>query len=112
MHRERLGPLTVLHEPWRAVAARAPQAAPFPTGFGIIDTPVEALCVKPHRIRHGQQDHLAVLHRDQTVLQIGGGHRHVFAEPKGVVLIDPGVVARLRAVVADALKARARILVE
>src|SRR5262249_52335076 len=40
------------------------------------------------------------------------GHRNVLAKPEGVVLVDPGVVARLSAIVVETLEARAGILVE
>src|SRR5439155_21105283 len=42
----------------------------------------------------------------------GGRDRHVLAEPERGVLIDPAVVAGLRAILADALQAGARILVK
>ena len=101
MHGERLGALAVLHQPRRAVAARAPQTAAFPAGFRIVDAAVEAFGVKAERIGHSQQNHLAVFQRDQAVVQVGGGHGYVLAEAERVVLIDPGIVARLRAVFSD-----------
>src|SRR5205814_3646230 len=39
-------------------------------------------------------------------------HRHVLAEPERVVLIDPRVIARLGAVLPDALKTGAGVLIE
>ena len=45
-------------------------------------------------------------------MQVGGGHRHVVAESERVVLIDPRVVARLRAVLADSLKSRTGVLIK
>jgi hypothetical protein len=86
---ERLGTLAVLHQPGRAVTARAPQAAALPAGFRVIDAPVEAFGIEAQRIGHRQKDHLAVFQRDQPVMQVGGGHRHVLAEAERVVLIDP-----------------------
>src|SRR5882672_2658152 len=112
VHRDRLLALPALHEPRRAITAGGPQPAALPARARIVDAPVEPLGVEPERVRHAQQDHLAVLERDEAVVEIGGGHRHVLAEPERVVLIDPRVVARLGAVLADSLKARARILVE
>src|SRR5207244_569029 len=44
--------------------------------------------------------------------QVGGRHRNVFAEPERVVLVDPGVVARLGAVLPEALEARTGIWVQ
>src|SRR6201999_2739079 len=95
-----------------AVAIGGPKPAALPAGIRIVDAAVEALGVEAKRIRHADRDHLAVLQRDEAVLQVRGGHRNVFAETEGVVLVDPRVVARLRRVLADAFEARARILIE
>ncbi len=84
---------------------------PFQPAFGIVDAPVEALGVEAHRVRDADHDHLAVLQRDEAVVEVGGRHRDVLAQPEGVVLIDPGVVARLGAGLL-AIEARARIAVE
>jgi hypothetical protein len=54
VYSQRLGAFAVLHQPWRPVAARAPQATPFPAGFYIVDASIEAFGVKAERIRHGQ----------------------------------------------------------
>src|SRR6185295_5093254 len=112
MHRARLRALAALHQPRRAVAAGAPEPAAFPAGARVVDAPVEALGVEPQRIRDAQHDHLAVLQRDEAVVQVGGGHRDVLAQPERVVLIDPGVVARLRAVLAQPTEARTWVLIE
>src|SRR5215472_5417132 len=111
MHDQRLHALAALLEPRRAVAARRPQSATLPAGARIVDAPVEALGVEAERIGDAQHDHLAVLERDEAVVEIAGRHRHVLAEAERVVLVDPGVVARLRAVLADALESRPWILV-
>src|SRR5262249_8736993 len=107
VHRHRHHALAAFLEPGDAVAARSPQAAAFPASVGVGDAAVAALGVEAGRIRHLEEDHLAVLEGDETILEVGGGHRHVIAEPGGVVLVDPRVVARLRAVLADAIEARA-----
>src|SRR5205809_2745627 len=112
MHDDRLLALAAFHEPRRAIAARRPEPAALPPGLWIVDASVESLRVEAERIRDAHHDHLPVLETDQPVVEISGRHRHVFAEPERVVLIDPRVVARLRAVLADALEARARILIE
>src|SRR6266853_636731 len=112
VHGHGLHALAALLEPRRAVAARGPQAAAFPAGVGIVDAAVEALGVEARRIRHLEDDHLAVLEGDETVFKVCGGNRHVLAEPRRVVLVHPRVVARFSAVLADALEARARILIE
>ena len=52
------------------------------------------------------------LKRDEAVIEVGGRDRDVVAKTHRVVLIDPGVVARLGAGVLEPLEARARILVE
>src|SRR5262245_50423779 len=97
MHRPWLAALAALHEPRRAVSVRAPESAALPARVRIVDAPIESLGVEPQRIRDAQHDHLAVLQRDEAVVQVGGGHRNVVAEPQRVVLIYPGVIARLGA---------------
>src|SRR5262245_43762784 len=99
-------------QPRRAVAASGPQAAALPAIIGIVDAPVEAFGVEAHWIGHAQHDHLPILHRNQTIVQVAGGHRHVFAESERVVLIHPSIIARLGAVVADALETWAGVLIE
>src|SRR5665213_1760414 len=109
---QRLAALAAFLEPRRAVAAGGPQAAALPAGIGIVDAAVEALGVEAQRIGHPQHHHLAVLEREQTVIEIAGRDRHVIAEAEGVVLVDPGIIARLGAVLADAGEAGAGILIE
>src|SRR4029434_10650450 len=55
---------------------------------------------------------MAMRQLDEAVVKVRGRHRHVLAEPERVVLVDPAVVARLGAVLADAFEAGPRILVE
>src|SRR5262245_51248500 len=112
VHDDRLLALPTFHEPRRAVAAGRPEAAPLPAGCRVVDATIEALGVEAERVRNAQHHHLAVLERDQAVVEVAGRHRHVLAEAERVVLVDPRVVARLGAVLADALEARARILIE
>src|SRR6185295_7838138 len=100
------------HQPRRPVAAGRPQSAAFPTRIGIVDAPIEALGVKAQRIGDAQHNHPAVLERDQAIIEVARRDWHVFAQAQGVVLIDPGVVARLGAVLTDTLESRAWILVE
>src|SRR5262245_31316944 len=112
MHRERFGTFAVLHQPRRAVTARTPQAATFPAGFRVVYATVEPFGIKAQRIGHGQQNHLAVFQRNQAMMQVSGGHWHVFAKPERVVLVDPRIVARLCAVLADSFKSRPRVLIK
>src|SRR5712671_6807528 len=112
VHNDWLASLSTFLEPWRPIAAGGPQSAALPAGVGIVDAAVESLGVEAHRIRHAQRHHLAVLERDQAIVEVSGGHRNIVAKPERVVLIDPAVVARLGAVIADAFEARARIFVE
>ena len=93
-----------------AVAIGAPQAAAF-TGVGVVDAPVEALGEEAGRIGDAQHDHLAVLKGDEAVVEVGCGDRHVLTEAGRVVMVDPGVVARLAAAVLKTLERRPRILV-
>jgi hypothetical protein len=104
--------LAAFLHPRRAVAARNPQSTAFPAGAWIIDATVEALGEEARRIRHLDGDHLPVLEGKQAVVEIAGRDRDVVAETERVVLIDPGIVARLGAVLADALKSRSGVLIE
>ena len=79
----------------RAVAAGRPHSATLPAAVGIIDAPIHALGEEAHGIRNHQVDHLAVFEGDQRIVLVAGRERHILAEPERVVLIDPGVVARL-----------------
>src|SRR3954451_18787148 len=113
VRRERLRPFAALDQPRRAVAVCGPQPTALPARIRIVDAAVEALRIEAERIRNADRHHLAVLvQRHEAVHQVGGRHRNVVAEPEGVVLVDPRVVARLGAVLADALEAWAGILVE
>src|SRR4030095_7543512 len=98
--------------PRRAAAARLPEPAPFPAGARVVDASVEPLGVEAERVRDAQHDHLAILERDQAVVEVAGRQRPVLAEAERVVLVDPRVVARLRAVLANPLEARPRILIK
>src|SRR4029453_2313977 len=62
--------------------------------------------------RNAHQDHLAILQRHEAVIEVASGNRNVLAKPKRVVLVDPGVVARLDAPVLEAFKPRPGIFVE
>src|SRR5437763_11040626 len=69
--------------------------------------------MEAHRIGHAQRHELAVDQRFDRVRHIAGCHRSVAAEPEGVKLIDPGVVARLRrAGLVEALELRSGKLIE
>src|SRR5262245_15086006 len=81
-------------------------------GVRIIDTSIQALGVEAHRVGHAQQDHPPVLERREAVLEVGRGDRNVLAQARRVVVVDPGVVARLGAGALEALEPRARVLVE
>src|SRR5262245_13565501 len=107
----RLGALTALLQPWRAVAVRAPQAATFPARARIVDTTIQAFGKKAQRVRNAQHDHLPILERDEAVIEVGGRDRDVLTKAHCVVLVHPGVVARLCGSVFEALEARARVLV-
>src|SRR5580693_1499585 len=112
MHRHRRHAEAAFLVPGHAVAARGPQAAAFPADLWIVDAAVEALGVEAGRVGHFHGDHFALGKGDQAVVEIAGGDRHIVAEPERVVLVDPGVIARLGRVIADAFKTRARIFVE
>src|SRR5262245_58563947 len=107
----RLGALAAFLQPRRAVPVRAPQPAALPAGVRVIDPSVQALGKKALRVRNAQYDHLPVLERGETVIEVGGRDRNVFAKSHRVVVVHPGVVARLSASVLEALESRSRVLV-
>src|SRR5262249_19543598 len=71
--------------------------ATFPSAVRVINPAVHPLRVEPHRIRHAQNHPFPVLEREQSLRRIAGVDRRVPAQPERVELIDPRVVARLRA---------------
>src|SRR3954454_13897517 len=111
MHGARLRTLTAFHHPRHAIAAGAPEAAPLPAGVRIVNAAVKALGEETDRVGDAQHHHLPVLEGNKAVIEVGGGDRDVLAEADRIVMIDPGVVARLGAGVFEALKARPGILV-
>src|SRR5207237_9166702 len=96
MHRAWFGALAAFHQPGCAVAARTPEPAAFPACAWIVNSAVEALGKEAERIGNAQHDHLPVLEGDEAIVEVGGGDWNVLAEADRVVMIDPGVVARLR----------------
>src|SRR3984957_12427553 len=112
MHRHRRHAQAAFLVPGPAISAGGPQPAAFPADLWVVDAAVEALGVEAGRVGHFHGDHLAFGKGDQAVVEIAGGDRYVVAQPERVVLVDPGVIARLGGVIADAFKARARIFVE
>src|SRR5262245_12212777 len=112
MNGTRARALAAFHQPRRTIAIGTPESAALPTCIWIVNAPIEPFGIETHRIRNAQHDHFAVLQRHEAIIEIGRGDRNVLAEPNRVVLIDPGVVARLDALVLEALKSRARISVE
>src|SRR5262249_826801 len=112
MHGQGGHALATLLEPRRPITLRRPQAPALPAGLRIVDAGVETLGIEAEWVRHAQRHHLAIDERREAVVFICGRDRHVIAETNRVVLIDPGVIARFGAVIADALKTRSRIFVE
>src|SRR6516162_637434 len=107
----RLCALAAFLQPRRAVAVRAPQPAALPAGVRVIDSAVQALGKEAQRIGDAQHDHLPILERGEAVIEVGRRDRDVLAKPHRVVVVHPGVVARLGAPVLEPLEGRARILV-
>src|SRR5215813_8909909 len=60
---ERHGTLAAFLEPRRAVAARRPHPATFPSGIGVVDAAVQALGVKAQRVGDAQYNPFAVHQR-------------------------------------------------
>ena len=113
MRGERLRALAAFDQPRRAIAVGRPQAAALPAAVRIVDAAVEPLRVEARAdtaraARPSGRSRSAIRPSFRLPVDIGTSS----PEPERVVLIDPRVVARLGAVLADALEARARILVE
>src|SRR5215472_11184337 len=107
----RLWALAAFLQPRRAVAVRTPQSAALPAGVRVVDSAVQALGKETQRVRDTQHDHLPIHERGEAVIEVGRRDRDVLAKSHSIVLVHPGVVARLRAPVLDALESRARVLV-
>src|SRR6266567_4343857 len=107
----RLTALAAFLQPRRAIAVGAPQPAAFPAGIWIVDAPVQALGKEAERVRDAQHDHLPILERGEAVIEVGRRDRDVLAKPHSVVLVHPGVVARLGAPVLEPLEGRSWVLV-
>src|SRR3954469_17241009 len=110
MRGERSGAFAALDQPRRPIAVGRPQPASLPAAVRIVDAAVQPFRVEPERVRDAQHDHASVRVRDQAVVQVAGGQRHVAAEAEGVVLIEPRVVARLGAVLANAAESGTGVL--
>src|SRR5258705_7708023 len=74
----------------------------------IVDAAVDPLGEEAERIGDDHVDPLAVNESHQRLVGVAGRQRNVVAEAGGVLLIDPGVVARFRAAAfGDVLELRA-----
>src|SRR6266536_2205193 len=89
-----LAALQVEHRPGRI---GRPQRLAFPAGIGVVDAPIHPLGEIADRVGHAQHDELAIHQRQQRVIHVAGGDRHVLTQTERVELIDPGVIARLDA---------------
>src|SRR6185312_7934084 len=112
LYGQRLCTFAAFLEPGRAVTGRRPKAAAFPATVRIVDAAVQALGIEAHRVWNTQHHHLAVLQRNEAVVEVGRRDWNIVSKSKRVVLIDPGVIARLGAVITDPIKAGSRIFVE
>src|ERR1700691_4075136 len=92
-----LGALAALLVPGRTIATRDPETPALPTGAAVIDTTFHTLHIEAQRVGKPQRDKLTIDQRVYAVREIAGRDRHVHPQSQGVVLIDPGVVARLDA---------------
>src|ERR1700730_10851010 len=91
----------------RAVAVRRPERAALPAGVRIVDAAIDPLGEEAERIGDDHVDPLAVDERHQRLVAVAGGHRNVVAKAGRVLLVDPGVVARLgAAALGDVLELR------
>src|SRR5215475_13664614 len=112
LHGQRLCTFAAFLEPGRAVTGRRPKAAAFPASARIVDAAVQALGIEAHRVWNTQHHHLAVLQRNEPVVEVSRGDWNIVSKAERIVLIDPGVIARLGAIITDPIKAGSRIFVE
>ena len=112
MHSHGRHALAAFLMPRRSVTARGPHAAAFPASIRIVDAAIETLGVEAGWVRHLHGNHFAISESDQAVVEVARRDWNVIAKPERIMLVHPGVIARLRAVVADACKAWAGEFVE
>src|SRR5580765_4414335 len=72
-----------------------PQPLAFPAAVRIVDSPVEALGVEAHWIRHAQGDELSIHQPLERIRHVAGCEGNILAEPEGIELIDPGLITGL-----------------
>src|SRR6266536_3201510 len=90
-------PLAALQVEHRPGGIGRPQRLALPAGIGVVDAPIHPLGEIADRVGHAQHDELAIHQRQQRVIHVAGGDRHVLTQTERVELIDPGVIARLDA---------------
>src|SRR6516162_7628774 len=112
LYGQRLCTLAAFLEPGRTVTGRRPKTAAFPATVRIVDAAVQALGIEAHWVWNTQHHHLAVLQRNEPVVEVGRGDWNIVSKAERIVLIDPGVIARLGAVITDPIKAGSRVFVE
>src|SRR5207248_11786921 len=100
-----------LHQSRCTVISGAPVSAPIPAVVVIVNAPGQALGEKTQRVGDAKHHHLSVLVGNESIIKVGCRNRDIGAEAYRVVMIYPGIVARLGAGVFESLEARARILV-
>src|SRR5208337_5528600 len=69
----------------------------FPSGNYVVDAAVHAFGIEAHRIGNAKDNEFSVDQGKQGIGRIAGGDRHIPAQAERVMLIHPGVVARLGA---------------
>src|SRR5258707_14294710 len=84
---------------WCPVAVRRPQTTALPAAIRIVDAAIDPLGEEAERIGDAHVDPLAIDERHQRFVGITGRQRNVVAKAERVLLVDPGVIARLGAAV-------------
>src|ERR1700722_4350621 len=112
MDHQRVRALTPFLVPRCAIPAGDPDTSTLPARGGIIDAAFEALGIKTEGIRNAERHEFSIDQRVYAVKQIARGDRHVRAQPQGVVLIHPRVIAGLDAHLRDVDESRARQAME
>src|SRR5712692_1671793 len=96
-HHFRAGAFTGFEMERNSVAVGRPQSSPLPAGIRIVDAPIQPFGKKAHGIGDAKINELPIDESEQRLVGIAGGDGYVLAQSERVVLIHPGVVARLGA---------------
>src|SRR5688572_2175144 len=92
-----MGSLSAFDVRQRARGVRGPHPSALPAAAWIVDATVEPLGMEPKRIRNAHHRELAVNQSKERPRTVARRNRNVVAGAQRAELVDPRVVARVRA---------------